>query len=167
MIPEDAHAQAIGYLVMKFAELHAVLGDLFVQIIYLSHEMEDPYVFWNGPKSEREQRQNLRINAEQNIVHDAFLLQSICDLLARIDRLHDFRNDVIHAPYTTLQSLGGTKCVVPFSFNEQPNAVRIEQVSMEGALTREIDAKRDEIDAIMKECEKQRLRVIDYKDRDL
>jgi len=93
----DRHAMLVGRVAMRWAELHAHLGQLFTTIVSPSN-VEIGEAAWNSLKVDRAQRDMLEAVAKVTL-RNSPVLEEIQWALGQILPLEDSRNTAIHAPY--------------------------------------------------------------------
>jgi hypothetical protein len=119
---KDAHALAIGKIVMAWNEYHEIFGEIFAGLFTKSH-WETSLAIWHCLDSDRTQRKLLRAAAETHLRWNEKGLEELFWLLNKTDSLiaHQ-RNLGVHAPLMSITELDGTHKVQPLAMLGNRNA---------------------------------------------
>jgi hypothetical protein len=122
---KDAHALAIGKMVMAWNEFHEIFGEIFAGLFSKSH-WETSLAIWHCLDSDRTQRRLLRAAAETHLQWNKKGLEEILWLLNKTDSLiSQQRNVGVHAPLMSMFELDGTHKVLPLAMFGNRNAKQL------------------------------------------
>jgi hypothetical protein len=112
----DAHALAVGKIVLAWNEFHEMLGEIFANLLGATH-WEQGLVTWHALESDRAQRKMLRAMAQKQLKPKSKALEEIKWLLNQTDSLiSKQRNIGVHAPIVVVGDRDGTTQLLPMAF---------------------------------------------------
>ena len=127
---KDAHALAIGRIVMAWNELQETLGETFAGL-FDDESWTSALSAWHALESDRAQRQMLRAVAEDRLQQDGKGLSELKWLIGQIDQMiSQQRNIGIHAPLMSYTNLDGVHSIMPFAMFGNRKAMALVDVNI-------------------------------------
>jgi hypothetical protein len=119
----DAHALAIGKIVMAWNEYHETLGEIYAEICgreKWSASLDD----WHSDRNDAAQRSKLRKAALYNLEATAPALEAISWIIDTTDQiLREQRNIGVHMPLMSFTDEAGLHQILPLTIFGNPRAL--------------------------------------------
>ena len=121
----DAHALAIGKIVMAWNEYHETLGEIYAEICgrdKWSASLDD----WHSVRNDVGQRSKLLKAAESGLQANAHALEAINWIIETTDEiLREQRNIGVHMPLMSFTDEKGTHQILPLTVFGNPRALNM------------------------------------------